>query len=258
MGINANVFSTLKGLDRPFLMKIACYLMFDEMYSERTCISIRSLAVLRGFEDVWSHIRQAVLHIILCSLHKEWKQPVVYYLIQRNTKGEMLINLLMPATLQDWKLLPPCVTWVPIMTRPWNVWVFLKICLSSGLELRNLAIFVPVHLRKCAYKVFLNCVVANAECDITVSGCSLMIHLHWRIYWNCMVLTNIVCIAYCPKWLRDTWNLVPRVHWKLTWLHKLWAALAAAANTLVTLDKDNCTVSLSDMLAYQQVVQLFV
>jgi hypothetical protein len=135
--------------------------------------------------------------------------------------------------------------------------VFLKRCLSSGSELRNLAIFVPVHLLKCACNFYLNCDVANAECDITVSGSSLKLRLHWRTYWSCMVLTNVVCIACCPKWLKDTWNLVPGVHWKLTWLHKLWAALAAAVNVLVTLDKDNSTVSLSDMLAYQQVVQLF-
>jgi hypothetical protein len=178
--------------------------------SERTCISVRSLAVLRGFEDLQSHSRQALLQIIVCGLRKEWKQPVVYYVIQRSTKGEMLINLLMPATLQDWKLLPPCVTWVPTMTRPWNVWVFLKRCLSSGSELRNLAIFVPVHLLKCACNFFLNCDVANAGCDITVSGSGLMVRLRWRTYWSCMVLTDVVCISCCPKWLRDIWNLVPR------------------------------------------------
>jgi len=182
---------------------------------------------------LWSHSRQAVLQIILCSLHKEWKQPVVYYFIQRSTKGEMLINLLMPATLQDWKLLPPCVTWVPTMTRPWNVWVFLKICLSSGLELRNLAIFVPIHLVKCAYNVFLNCVVANAESDITVSGSGLMIQLRWRKYWICMVLTNIVCITcsqndwetceiLCPECIENSLGCTSyEQHWQQ--LSTLWS-----------------------------------
>jgi hypothetical protein len=79
--------------------------------SERTCISIRSLAVLRDFEDLQSHSRQAVLQIMICGLHKEWKQLVVCYMFQRSMKGEMLINLLTPATLQPCCCSPDNILW---------------------------------------------------------------------------------------------------------------------------------------------------
>jgi len=51
-------------------------------------------------------------YLMLHGLYNKWKQSVAYYLIHRSTKGEMLVNFLMPATMQDWKLLPLCVTTV--------------------------------------------------------------------------------------------------------------------------------------------------
>jgi hypothetical protein len=129
MGVSAHVFSTLKGTYRKCLMKIACVVScFMKCQSERTGIAIRSLAVLTALRTL-----EAMKDEQYCKscpgfhgLRKKWKQPVAYYLTHGSTKGDMLVNFLMPATMQEQKLLPPCVTWVPATSKPWNIWVFLK------------------------------------------------------------------------------------------------------------------------------------
>jgi hypothetical protein len=79
--------------------------MFDEM-SITICISIR-IGCIEGFVELGSHcgtssIANHTLVFMLCPLCKKWKQPVACYLILGSTKGEMLVNFLMYATMQDW------------------------------------------------------------------------------------------------------------------------------------------------------------
>jgi len=62
----------------------------------------------------------------------------------------------MPATMQDWYLLPPCLTWVPTMSRPCKSWVFLKDTFFRFHEQDIAAGFDPPHPLKCTPNLFLN------------------------------------------------------------------------------------------------------
>jgi hypothetical protein len=60
-----------------------------------------------GFEDLGSHgwtsnIAHHSLVLMPHGLHKEWKQPVAFYLICESTKDGTLVIFLMPPTMQDW------------------------------------------------------------------------------------------------------------------------------------------------------------
>jgi hypothetical protein len=68
---------------------------------------------------------------MLHGLRKKWRQLLACCVIHGSTKGEALVNFLMPAQVQYWKLLPPCVMWVATVSRPWNIWAFLRRHLSS-------------------------------------------------------------------------------------------------------------------------------
>jgi len=88
----------------------------------------------------------------------------------------------MPDSVQGWKLLPPCVTWVPTVSRLLNCWVFLKRHLSSAFVIKKLqlyklvfaqeiaVLFDPLYHLQCTCNLFLKHNVANVECDITVNG----------------------------------------------------------------------------------------
>jgi hypothetical protein len=73
----------------------------------------------------------------------------------------MLVNFLM----QDWKLLPLCVTCVS------TVKAIKLLSVSEKTPLFSFAaIFDPPHLLKCVCNLFLKHNVANVECEITVNG----------------------------------------------------------------------------------------
>jgi hypothetical protein len=98
--------------------------MFDEMSIRENLHFNQKFGCVEAFEELGSHGRTSsiashALVFMLRALHKKWKQPVAYYFIHGSTKGDMFVNSLMEvlATMQDWKLLPPCVTWVPTMSR---------------------------------------------------------------------------------------------------------------------------------------------
>jgi hypothetical protein len=95
-----------------------CCLVFDEMSVRENVHYSQKFGCIEGFDDLESHGRTSNIanDVLVFMLHgpcKKWKQPVAYYLIHGSTKGEMLVNFLMPAIMQEQKLLPLCVTWVP-------------------------------------------------------------------------------------------------------------------------------------------------
>jgi hypothetical protein len=67
--------------------------------SERICVPFMSLAVWRtgdlGNHGRTSNIEYHALVFMLHGLYNKWKQPLVYYLMDGGTKGEMLVNFLM-------------------------------------------------------------------------------------------------------------------------------------------------------------------
>ena len=96
---------------------------------------------------LWGHWKpsgQAILQIMtwtLCMLRvvcKKWKQPVAFYLIRGSTKRETLVIFLMPATMQDWYLLPPCWIWLSTISWLCNSWLFLKRHFLSGITINIL------------------------------------------------------------------------------------------------------------------------
>jgi hypothetical protein len=88
--------------------------MFYEMSIRENVDYNQKVGCIEGFEDLGSHSRTSsianrALAFMLCGLRKKWMQPVAYYLIHGSSKGEMLVNFLMPAIMQEQKLLPLCV-----------------------------------------------------------------------------------------------------------------------------------------------------
>ena len=85
-----------KALYKKYLMNIVCVVScLMKCQSERNCIAIRSLAVLRVLRTLEGMAGQAILQIMLW-----FSCPVVYVksgsnLIHGSTKGEMLVNFLM-------------------------------------------------------------------------------------------------------------------------------------------------------------------
>jgi hypothetical protein len=104
------------------------------------------------------------------------------------------------------------------------------------------AVFDPPHLLKCTRNLFLKHNVGNEECVITVTGERLTGTAKWE---------DILKLYEVEK--RNVYRLLPKVterHIKPSGQDKMkvsWAAqvmsstVAAVINTLVTVDKDNCT-----------------
>ena len=65
----------------------------------------------------------------------------------------------MPATVQDWWFLPPCLTWVPVISRPCNRWGFLKDTYFRFRDQDIAAGFYPPHPFKCTRNLFFKRVV---------------------------------------------------------------------------------------------------
>ena len=85
--------------------------------------------------------------LVLHGLCKKWKQPVATASFMEALRVRCLLiswwMFLMPAKMQDWKLLPLCVTWVPT-----NCWVCQKWHLSSDFRIEKLWLYLilPISL----------------------------------------------------------------------------------------------------------------
>jgi hypothetical protein len=71
--------------------------MFDEMSVRENLHYNQNFGCM---EDLGSHGRTSssadhALDFMLCGLRTKWKQPVAYYWIHGNSKGEMLVNFVM-------------------------------------------------------------------------------------------------------------------------------------------------------------------
>ena len=82
MGIDAHVFSTLKGTVQKMSDEdCMCCLMFHEMSVRENWHSNQKFGCIEGFEDLGSHGRMSSIanHVqvfMLCDVCKKWKQPV--------------------------------------------------------------------------------------------------------------------------------------------------------------------------------------
>jgi len=84
-----------------------CCLKFDEMSIRQHLHINHKIDCIEGFEDLGRHGRTSntanlALVFMFHGLCKRWKQPVAYYVTHGSTKGDMLVDFLMPATMQDW------------------------------------------------------------------------------------------------------------------------------------------------------------
>ena len=101
-GISAHVFSVLKDTVQTMSDKDRmCCLMFDEMSIREHLHFNQKIDCIEGFEDLERHGRTSnianhALVYMLRGLCKRWKRPLVCYLAWGSTKGEMLLDFLMP------------------------------------------------------------------------------------------------------------------------------------------------------------------
>ena len=100
-----------------------CCLMFDEMSIRQHLHFCQKIDCIEGFENLGIHGRTSNIanHALVFMLHglrRSWKQPVAYYLTRGSTKCDMLVDFLTEVLDACHNLLPPCVTWVPTISRP--------------------------------------------------------------------------------------------------------------------------------------------
>jgi len=137
-------------LYRQCLMKIECIVLYL-MKCQREPVFQSEVWQYWGLWYLGSHgttgnIANQALVFMPHGLCKMWKLPVAYCFTHRSVSVRcMLISwwrFMTPATVQDWKLLPPWVKWFATTPRSWNVWVFLKRSLSSGFTIKKLQIYI--------------------------------------------------------------------------------------------------------------------
>ena len=78
---------------------VSC-IMFDEMFFRENLHFNQKFGCIEGLEDLGNHGRASnvayhSLVIMLRVLCKKWKQPILYYLINKSSKGEMPVNFFM-------------------------------------------------------------------------------------------------------------------------------------------------------------------
>jgi len=76
-----------------------CCLLFDAMSIREHVWVNQKFDCTEGFEDLGSqgrtcNIANNALLLMVCGLHRKWKQPVAYYLSHGSTKTEMLVHFL--------------------------------------------------------------------------------------------------------------------------------------------------------------------
>ena len=135
-------------------MSITVYVWFNQKFD---CIE--------GFEDLGSRGRMCniayhSLLLMVCRLHREWKQPVAYYLSRGSTKAEMLVQFLKEVLDACQNVGLHVVATVCDMGT--NNVKAMKLLGSTRSEpffqFQNQAIakiYYPPHLLKCTHKLFL-------------------------------------------------------------------------------------------------------
>ena len=110
---------------------------------------------------------------MLCGLCKNWKQQLISNWFAEALRVRCSLfswwSFLMPATMQDWWLLPPCLTWMPTMSRPcnrcfWKFTFFFRFCdqdITAGFD-------SPRPL-KCTRNIFLKHDVTNVSLGVAVN-----------------------------------------------------------------------------------------
>jgi len=217
------------------------------MKCQTTCISIRSLAVLMALRTLEAMAGQAILKIM------PWSSCSVVYVRGGSNQwlttwlaeaqSEMLVNFLM-------EVLDAChnagleVVATMCDMGANNVKALKLLGVSEKTPFFRFqdqeiaAIFDPPHLLKCTQNLFLKHNVANVECEITVNGEWLTGTAKWddsEVVWSWETMYRLlpkVTERHMKPSGQDTMKV---------WLHKLWATLAGAINTLVTVGKDNWT-----------------
>jgi len=131
-------------------MKIECVVLYL-MKCQREPVFQSEVWLYWGLWYLGSHgttrsIANQALVFMLRGLYKMWKLPIAYYLTHGSVRVWCLLiswwRFMMPATLRDWKLLPPWVKCFATMPRSWNIWVFLKSSLSSGFMIKKLQLCI--------------------------------------------------------------------------------------------------------------------
>ena len=135
---------------RQCLMKIECVVLYL-MKCQREPVFQTEVWLYWGLwslgsHDMISNIANQALVFMLHGLCKIWKRPVAYCFTHESVRVRCLSiswrRFVMPATVQDWKLLPLWVKWFARMPRSWNIWVLLKSSLSSGFMIENLQLYI--------------------------------------------------------------------------------------------------------------------
>jgi hypothetical protein len=226
--------------------------MFDEMSIRVNLHFNQKFGCIEGFEDLGSHGRTSkvanhALVFMLRALHKKWKQPVAYYLVRGSAKGQMLVKFLE-------EVLGACHNaWLEVVATVCDM-DLKKLGVSEGTpffkfcDQKIAAVFDPPHLLKCTRNLFHKYNVANVECDIALNGEQVIGTAKWD---------DILKLYEVDK--RNVYRLLPKVterHIKPVGQNTMKVSLAAqvmsssvaaAISTLVTVGKDQCTVSLNDI-----------
>jgi hypothetical protein len=132
-----------------------------------------------------SSIANHALVFMCCGLHKKWKQLVAYYFIRGNTKGEMLVNLLMDVLDACYSAGAEVVATVCDMGAN-NIKAFKQLGVSEDATFFRFqnqeiaALFDPPYLLKCTHNLFRKYDVANVECEITVNREQLTGTAKWQ------------------------------------------------------------------------------
>lgn len=132
-------------LYRQCLMKIECVVLYL-MKCQTKPVFQSAVWLYWGLSYLGSHgttsnTANQALVFTLCGLCKMWKLPVAYCFTHGSVRVRCLLiswRFVMPATVQDWKILPPYVKWFATVPRSWSIWVFLKSSLSSGFMINKL------------------------------------------------------------------------------------------------------------------------
>ena len=176
-----------------------------------------------------------IMHALVFMLHGLYNKWYITWLMEALKVRCLLISwwrFLMPAAMQDWKLLPLHVTWATTVSRSSNIWIFLRRHLSSGFRIKKLHLYP--HPLKFTHNIFLKHDVANVEYVITRNGKRLTSATKWEVYWRCMKLTDVLCIACCSKSLKPCTHSAKTV--------SLPVPIISSSYQHSCHSKDNCTL----------------
>jgi hypothetical protein len=232
--------------------------MFDEMSIRENLHFSQKFGCIEGFEDLGSHGRKRfvanhALVFMLHGLHKKWKQPVAYYLVRGSTKGQMLGEFLMEVLGACHDAGLEVVATVCDMAAN-NVMALKKLGVSEETPFFKFrdqgiaAVFDPPNLLKCTRNLFLKYNVANVECDITLNGEQVIGTAKWHDILKLYEVDKCNVYRLLPKVTDSHIKPVGQNTMKVSLAAQVMrSSVAAAISTLVTVGKDQCTVSLNDI-----------